>query len=272
MKIDREINLKKIMLLLLSSFILTSCSSEVSFWAYLGGDREKDGLIYRRYPAGDTIEEFTTDLQDDEIIYIPAFFSTYWSGEPRPVIVGGWMRKITSNDLRILFLTGNQTTFERNWHDNLPKLETVVFNTLNPTYLPELFPGTTLERVLEYGYLVVYSHESFGSVVEYYDTLWDSEFGSQDYEPPAGTYSSRISYYYNYDDSPNRGLYRIGIEYELGIDLTPPEDPIRIKKQTVFGTEYYTFLGWSSDGSTFIPYDFASSEEDIEVQLYAYWS
>lgn len=263
--------MKKIILLLLSSFILTSCSNEVKWWL---GQKEKDGLIYLVQAGGTIVIRFTSDLQEEEIIYIPPFLATYWSGEPMPVVIGGsiWLgANIQSDTARMLYLTGNQTSFADRWHANIRNLEMVAFNTLNPTYFAYTFPNTTVHDVIEYGYFDLYSHESYDSVVLHYDTIWNHNYGPQDWDPPVSILTSRVSYYYNYEDSPNEGLYRIGLEYEVGMDLTPPDDPTRIKKKNIFVTDYYSFVGWSSDATTFIPYDFENSEDEIDVQLYAHW-
>ncbi len=273
--------MKKILLLLLSSLILTSCSSEVSFWAYLFGDREKDGLIYRSNPAGDTIVEFTTDLQDDEIIYIPAFFSTYWSGEPRPIIIGGTMRNAESDTLKILYMTGVNVSYGSLWYRSLPNLQYVVLNgfSINEDSLLSLsyvaFSSWTDsgDKTLEFIYEIIVPFEEYEKIRQFYiSRSIRPDQHPLEFDNKYFVYkSSRATYYFNYDDSPNAGLYRIGMEYELGSDLTPPEIPTRIKQQSLLGTEYYNFLGWSSDASTFIPYDFESSEEERDVQLFAHW-
>lgn len=227
---------------------------------------EKDGLIYK---IGDDrrtyIVDISDELNDDELVYIPPVLRFHANGEPMEIIFssGPWLGgPISSDALRILYVTGGQTGFEDGWYDNIDNLEMVVFNTLSPTYLPDLYPHATLQDVLQYGFFKMYSHEAYDWVIQYYFTLWDSKYGPQDWEPYVGIRESRASYYFNYEDSSNEGLYRIGMEYEIGIDLTPPENPTR---------EGYQFIGWSSDATTFIPYDFASSENDVDVQLYAHW-
>lgn len=238
------------------------------------GERQQNGFVFIDGPGGTTIFKFAEELRDEEIIYIPSSLRSYWLGKPKRIILSNNMWNgglLASSALKTLYVTGNQTLLEEDWYDNLDNLEMVVFNTLSPTYLPDLYPHTTLQDVLQYGFFKMYSHEAYDWVVQYYFTLWDSKYGLQDWEPYVGIRESRASYYYNYDNSPNEGLYRIGMEYVLGADLTPPDDPTRIKHQNLFSTEYYTFKGWSSDATTFIPYDFESSDDDINVQLYAHW-
>ena len=250
---------KKSSLLLLTislSFALSGCFPRF----------EKDGLIYKIGDNDKTyIVDFSEELLDDEIIYIPSSVRNFANGQPMPLVIGPTLSlagSLSSDALRILYVTGGQTGFDDQWDDNLDNLEMVVFNTLSPTYLPDLSRGNTFENILKYFYILLYSHESFDSVVQYYDSKWDAEIKPQDWPPPAATLPSRASYYFNYEGSPNEGLYRIGMEYEIGSDLTPPDDPTR---------DGYQFIGWSSDATTFIPYDFESSDDDINVQLYAHW-
>lgn len=250
--------MKKIAILLTISLslVLSGC----------GRRFEKDGLIYTITENDKTyIIDLSDELLDDEIVYIPSSVRIFYNGEPMPLVLSGNMwygGSISSDALRILYVTGGQTGFEGGWYDNLDNLEMVVFNTLSPTYFPRFDPYTTIQDIIQYYFLILYSHESYSSVVQYYDSKWDAEIEQQDWEPPVGIRKSRISFYFNYEDSPNEGLYRIGMEYEIGIDLTPPEDPTR---------EGYQFIGWSSDSMTFISYDFATSEYDVDVQLYAHW-
>lgn len=250
--------MKKIAILLTISFslVLSGCD----------GRFEKDGLIYKIGNDRRTyIVDISDELRDDELVYIPPVLRFHENGEPMEIILssGPWLGgPISSNALRILYVTGGKTGFEDGWYDNIDNLEMVVFNTLSPTYFPRFDPYTTILDIIQYYFLILYSHESYSSVVQYYDSKWDAEIEQQDWEPPVGIRKSRISFYFNYEDSPNEGLYRIGMEYEIGIDLTPPEDPTR---------EGYQFIGWSSDAMTFIPYDFATSEYDVDVQLYAHW-
>jgi uncharacterized repeat protein (TIGR02543 family) len=211
------------------------------------------------------IIDLSDELLDDEIVYIPSSVRNFYNGEPMPLVLSGNMwygGSISSDALRILYVTGGQTGFEDGWYDNIDYLEMVVFNTLSPTYFPLSVPHTTLQDILQYGFFMMCAHEAYENVVQYYDSKWDNEFGSNDWESPVWVLSSRASFYFNYDNSYNEGLYRIGMEYEIGIDLTPPEGPTR---------EGYQFIGWSSDATTFIPYDFATSENDVDVQLYAHW-
>ncbi len=249
-----------VLLTIVSTLALSGCFSPF----------EKDGLIYK---IGDNdvtyIVDFSEELLDDEIVYIPSSVRNFYNGEPMPLIIGSsiWLAGDLSSDaLKILYVTGGQTGFESGWRDNLDNLEMLVLNTLSPTYFPSSVPHTTLHDIIQYGFFMMCAHESYENVVQYYDLKWDSNYGSQDWEPYVGIRESRASYYYNYTesyvDTPNEGLYRIGMEYEIGIDLTPPENPTR---------EGYQFIGWSSDTTAFIPYDFESSDDDIDVQLYAYW-
>ncbi len=238
------------------------------------GERQQDGFVFIDGPGGTTIFKFAEELRDEEIIYIPSSLRSYWLGKPKRIILSNNMWNgglLASSALKTLYVTGNQTLFEEDWYSELDNLEIVILNTLDPTFFPTIFPNTTIEEVLEYGFFIMYSHESYDSVVQYYLNSWNEQFGTKIRENPVSIVSSRASYYYNYDNSPNEGLYRIGMEYELGEDLTPPEDPTRVKHQNLFGTEYYTFKGWSSDATTFIPYDFESSDDSISVQLYAHW-
>lgn len=227
---------------------------------------EKDGLIYKIGDNDKTyIVDFSDELLDEEIVYIPSSVRSFYNGEPMPLVIGPTLAlagSLSSDALRILYVTGGKTEFTNQWNDNLDNLEMVVFNTLSPTYFPLSVPHTTLQDILQYGFFMMCAHEAYENVVQYYDSKWDQEFGSNDWESPVWVLSSRASYYFNYEDSPNEGLYRIGMEYEIGSDLTPPEDPTR---------EGYQFNGWSSDAMTFIPYDLATSENDVDVQLYAHW-
>lgn len=263
--------MKKIGKLLISGIFLTGCTNPVR---YFMGEREQDGLIFIHRLGLTTIIKFAEELQDDEFIYIPSSLRSDWSGEPLPIVIGGspWLGGILESDaLHVLYITGNQTTFDKSFDNRLDNLEIIVFNTLTPTFLPEIYPNDTLQDLLQYGFFIMYAHESYDGVVQFYHNYWNEQFGSQDWDTPVGPLASRVSYYFNYEGSPNEGLYRIGMEYEVGIDFTPPANPTRLKTKNVFGSEYYTFKGWSSDENTFIPYDFESSDDDIDVQLYAHW-
>ena len=248
--------MKKTFALLVTSFslILSGCSQLF----------ENDGLLYIIGEDNRTyIVDFSDELLDDEIIYIPSSVRDFENGEPMPLIIGAGMALGPASDaLKILYVTGGNTGFLDRWFHDLDNLEMVVYNTLTPTYFSDYPTHSTIEGVLKYGYFELFSHESYDGVIQHYYDLWDSRYGQQDWDPPAGFLLSRVSYHYNYDDSPNEGLYRIGMEYELGTDLTPPDDPNR---------KFFQFIGWSSDATTFIPYDFENSENDFDVQLYAHW-
>lgn len=74
---------------------------------------------------------------------------------------------------------------------------------------------------------------------------------------------SRVSFYYNYIDSPNDGLYRISYDKDLEM-ISKPEDPIR---------SGYEFQGWYLETENSNEFDFTSeSNRTLSYTiLYAKW-
>lgn len=97
---------------------------------------------------------------------------------------------------------------------------------------------------------------------EIFDDYYDSDFGF--YPEYKDNYEeSRVSFYYNFENSPNDNLYRISYDEELEM-ITRPDDPKR---------RGYDFVGWYLETEGTSVFDFLSdSNKDVtNTKLYAKW-
>ena len=74
---------------------------------------------------------------------------------------------------------------------------------------------------------------------------------------------SRVSFYYNYDDSLNNGLYWTSYDNRNSM-ITQPEEPTR---------DGYEFIGWFTDSSGNTEFDFTDNNNITKdkLKLYAKW-
>lgn len=199
-----------------------------------------------------TIFELSDELKDDEIIFFPESIG----GIEKQINIGmheGLIRDksklLNSDKAKVVYINGENTNIIYTAFRYFPNLETVVINNVeNYDILNSYFYSSYLKG----NYEIIVPHEM---------QLNDSKIAHQLLREVK---KSRVSYYYNYEDSPNNGLYIIGIEKE-GDMIFKPNDPAR---------EGYIFSGWFTEKECINEFDFGNEDNKNlnNLQLFAKWN
>jgi uncharacterized repeat protein (TIGR02543 family) len=118
--------------------------------------------------------------------------------------------------------------------------------------------GFKLKRDTAYNYPYYYFRQFYipASSKEEFENLYVEYNNSKFIE-------ANVSYYYNYEDSPNQGYCWVDDLDEGQKIQTKPDDPIR---------EGYTFCGWYTDGEGANTFDFDTyTKGEDKLELYAKW-
>ncbi|QVK16782.1 InlB B-repeat-containing protein [Mycoplasmatota bacterium] len=182
-----------------------------------------------------------------EVVEFPAYIEGY-----SYVGIGGFSfgpdkdKGIDTDQMKIAILSGEDTIILPEAFRDSSKLEKIVINSLSVMEVG----GYAIPR--EPGRIITV-YVPFEVYDEYYSgTEWD------DYRDLLKR--STVSFYYNYDNSPNQDLFWTS-QPEKGDKIDKPTDPSR---------EGYIFKGWFTEKETINEWDF-ENEAEVRLQLFAKW-